>query len=36
MVKSRKRYDKAFRLMAVELIESQNTVDEVSKEFEMA
>lgn len=33
MVKSRKMYDKEFKLMAVELIESHKTVAEVSKEL---
>ena len=33
MVKSRKKYDKEFKLMAVELIESHKTVTEVAKEL---
>ena len=33
MVKSRKKYDKEFKLMAVELIESHKTVPEVSKDL---
>jgi transposase len=33
MVKPRKKYDKEFKLMAVELIESHKTVPEVSKDL---
>ena len=33
MVKSRKKYDKEFKLMAVELIETHKSVSEVSEEL---